>query len=55
LGQLSGDLRVIKTGLAAGDKVVVNGVARIRAGQKVNPQAADAAAAPGAAPAPAAK
>jgi RND family efflux transporter MFP subunit len=42
LGQLSGDLRVIKTGLAAGDKVIVNGVARVRVGQKVNPQAAGA-------------
>jgi RND family efflux transporter MFP subunit len=38
LGQLVGDLRVIKSGLAAGDTVIVNGVARVRPGQKVTPQ-----------------
>lgn len=53
LGQLDGDLRVIKSGLAPEDKVVVNGMARVRAGQKVTPQAPGAPppapAAPGAA------
>jgi RND family efflux transporter MFP subunit len=49
LGQLDGDLRVIKSGLAPEDKVVVNGMARVRAGQKVTPQA------PGAPPAAADK
>lgn len=44
LGPLVGDLRVIKDGLGAGDRVVVNGMARTRPGQKVSPQA------PGAAP-----
>lgn len=38
LGQLSGDLRVIKTGVDADDQVVVNGLMRARAGQKVRPQ-----------------
>jgi RND family efflux transporter MFP subunit len=35
LGQLDGGLRVIKDGLAADDRVVVNGLMRARAGQKV--------------------
>lgn len=35
LGQLVGKLRVIKSGLQANDKVVVGGLARVRAGQKV--------------------
>ena len=43
LGQTSGDLRVIKTGLEAEDWVVVNGLMRARAGQKVNPQEQSAA------------
>jgi multidrug efflux pump subunit AcrA (membrane-fusion protein) len=38
LGQTQGDLRVIKTGLEAGDWVVVNGLMRARPGQKVKPQ-----------------
>lgn len=43
-GQLvDGKLRVIKTGLKANDRVIVNGMARTRAGQKVNPQKPDAA------------
>ncbi|MDP2294652.1 MAG: efflux RND transporter periplasmic adaptor subunit [Pseudolabrys sp.] len=53
LGQLDGNLRVIKSGLAPADKVVINGMARVRAGQKVTPQAPGAPppgpAAPGAA------
>jgi RND family efflux transporter MFP subunit len=38
LGQLAGNLRVIKDGLSADDKVVVNGLARIRPNIKVTPQ-----------------
>ncbi len=38
LGQLVGDLRVIKQGIAANDRVVVNGMAKVRAGQKVTAQ-----------------
>jgi RND family efflux transporter MFP subunit len=38
LGQMSGDLRVIKDGLASDDRVVVNGLMRARAGIKVKPQ-----------------
>ena len=38
LGQLAGNLRIIKDGLAADDKVVVNGLARIRPNIKVAPQ-----------------
>jgi RND family efflux transporter MFP subunit len=41
LGQLiDGKMRVIKSGLAPDDRVIVNGMARVRAGQKVNPQKA---------------
>ncbi|HEU5019024.1 MAG TPA: efflux RND transporter periplasmic adaptor subunit [Pseudolabrys sp.] len=35
LGQLVGKLRVIKSGLEPQDRVVVDGIARVRAGQKV--------------------
>jgi RND family efflux transporter MFP subunit len=38
LGHLDGTLRVIKEGLAADDRVVVNGMARVRPGQKVSLQ-----------------
>jgi RND family efflux transporter MFP subunit len=38
LGQLAGNLRIIKDGLSADDKVVVNGLARIRPNIKVTPQ-----------------
>jgi RND family efflux transporter MFP subunit len=37
-GQLDGGLRVIKDGLAANDRVIVNGLMRARAGIKVNAQ-----------------
>jgi multidrug efflux pump subunit AcrA (membrane-fusion protein) len=37
-GQLVEGLRVIRSGLAASDRIVVNGMARTRAGAKVNPQ-----------------
>lgn len=49
LGPLSGDMRVIRKGLTRDDKVVVNGLMRVRPGVVVAPQAADAA--PSAAPA----
>jgi RND family efflux transporter MFP subunit len=38
LGQLSGNLRVIKEGLSLEDVVIVNGMARVRPGLKVTPQ-----------------
>lgn len=38
LGGMHGGLRVIRDGLAAGDRVVVNGVLRARPGQKVTPE-----------------
>jgi hypothetical protein len=33
-----GDLRVIKEGVTADDRVIVNGLMRARPGQKVTPQ-----------------
>ena len=54
LGQLVGNLRVIKDGLSDDDRVVVNGLARIRPNIKVTPQE-QGAAPPAAAPAPQAK
>jgi RND family efflux transporter MFP subunit len=58
LGQLiDGKLRVIKEGRAADDKVIVNGIARVRPGQAVAPQpegqAQPGGQPPAAAPAPA--
>ncbi len=55
LGQLSGDLRVIKTGLDPNDRVIVDGLMRARPGQKVTPQEKGATPASPAAPAPEAK
>ena len=49
LGELVDDLRVIKEGVSADDRVVVNGLMRVRPGQKVTPeeqQATPQAAAP---------
>jgi multidrug efflux pump subunit AcrA (membrane-fusion protein) len=46
LGQLDGGLRVIKDGLAIGDRVIVNGLMRARAGIKVNVETQGAPAAP---------
>lgn len=46
LGTLVGGQRVILAGLAAGDKVVVNGLARVRPGMTVNAEMSTAAAAP---------
>jgi RND family efflux transporter MFP subunit len=37
LGQVVDDLRVIKDGLSVGDRVVINGLMRVRQGQKVTP------------------
>jgi RND family efflux transporter MFP subunit len=53
LGQVTNDnLRVIKDGIAADDRIIVNGILRARPGQKVTPQEQGAApAAPGGAPA----
>jgi multidrug efflux system membrane fusion protein len=38
LGQVVDDLRVIKDGLSDGDRVVTNGLMRVRQGQKVTPE-----------------
>ena len=38
VGQIDGGLRVIKEGLGATDRVIVNGLMRARPGQKVKPQ-----------------
>jgi len=43
LGTLQGDLRVIKSGLDPDDRVVVNGLMRVRPGVKVTPQEQGAA------------
>jgi RND family efflux transporter MFP subunit len=53
LGQIDGGLRVIKDGLAPDDLVIVNGLMRVRPGQKVTPQEQEATppSASGAAPA----
>jgi multidrug efflux pump subunit AcrA (membrane-fusion protein) len=56
LGQLvDGKLRVIKEGIGPDDKIIVNGIARVRAGQVVNPQpeGQQGGASAGAQPAPA--
>ena len=42
LGQLAGNLRIIKDGVSADDRVVVNGLARIRPNIEVKPQEQDA-------------
>jgi RND family efflux transporter MFP subunit len=55
LGQLDAGLRVIKEGLAADDRVVVNGLMRARAGQKVTVQEQGAPPPPPAKPAGQAK
>ncbi len=54
LGQLDDGLRVVKDGLAATDRVIINGLMRARPGMKVAAQdAGPQAAAPAAAPKPA--
>ena len=50
LGDIVGKLRVVKDGLAASDRVIVEGLMRARPGQKVSPQAEDHSPAPGGAP-----
>jgi hypothetical protein len=50
LGAALDSKRVIRTGLHAGDQVIVNGLQRIRPGMAVDPQL-DVAAAPSAVPA----
>jgi hypothetical protein len=42
LGQVVDGLRVIKDGVSADDRVVVNGLMRVRPGLKVNPEEAGA-------------
>jgi multidrug efflux pump subunit AcrA (membrane-fusion protein) len=37
LGTLQGNLRVVKSGLQADDRVIVNGLMRARSGAKVTP------------------
>ena len=37
-GPLIDGLRVVRSGLAAGDKIIIKGIQRARAGQKVTPQ-----------------
>jgi RND family efflux transporter MFP subunit len=49
LGQLVGNLRIIKEGIAADDRVIVNGLMRARPGTKVAPQE-ETQPAPGAGP-----
>lgn len=39
LGEQRGDLRIIKSGLELGDKVIVKGLQRVRPGQQVEPDA----------------
>jgi RND family efflux transporter MFP subunit len=43
LGQMVGSLRVVKDGIGAADRVIVNGMVRARPGQKVTPQEEGAA------------
>jgi hypothetical protein len=46
VGQVVGEMRVIETGLAADDRVVVAGLMRAIPGEKVDPQLKTASAAP---------
>jgi multidrug efflux system membrane fusion protein len=54
LGRLVDDLRIVSSGLQAGERIVVNGLQRVRSGMKVTPKeepmVPDSAAAPGATP-----
>jgi RND family efflux transporter MFP subunit len=43
MGQVVDDLRVLKDGVSADDRVVVNGLPRVRPGQKVTPEDQEAA------------
>ena len=53
LGELNGDLRIIKSGIAADDHIIVDGLMRARVGQKVRPQEQPHDGAASAAPTPA--
>ncbi len=55
LGPIVDGLRVVRAGLKAGDRIIVNGLQRVRPGMPVTPKevAMDAASAPGAGQAPA--
>jgi RND family efflux transporter MFP subunit len=46
MGRLIDDMRVIRSGLASGDRVIISGVQRARAGRKVNAQAGQMSAFP---------
>ena len=46
MGRLIDDMRVIRAGLTAGDRVIISGVQRARAGRKVNAQAGQMSAFP---------
>lgn len=52
LGPLEGELRVIREGLQASDRVIVNGLQRVREGAVVTPQVAEEQSELAAAPAP---
>lgn len=55
VGQVLDGLRVIKEGLAPEDRVIVEGIARVRPGAKVNPQEKSPGASPSASSEPTAK
>jgi RND family efflux transporter MFP subunit len=55
IGALQGNLRIVKSGLEASDRVIVNGLMRARAGNKVTPQEEGASAQPPAGAPPKAK
>ncbi len=55
IGQVLNGMRVIKEGLAPDDRVIVEGVARVRPGAKVNPQEKSPGASPSASSEPTAK
>jgi len=50
LGPLQGGLRVIEEGLATGERVITNGLQRVRPGVKVEPKLAEAPKAPASSP-----
>ncbi len=38
LGEQRGEMRIVTSGLAAGDRVIVKGLQRVKPGQKVDPE-----------------
>ena len=48
LGAQQGDMRIITSGLKAGEQVIVKGVQRVKPGQKVEAEVAQAVASPAA-------